>query len=70
MQQFPIFKDYTSISYTYREIDNNTGMVRATLSGPNGAEQNVGYLFIYRDGVWKIVGLSLIRDEEEQQSAQ
>lgn len=62
LSQYPIFKDYTSISYNMREIENNAGLIDATFYGPDDTKQRVRFLFIHRDDAWKIVGFSLIQD--------
>lgn len=63
VKQSPILKDYTSISYLQRDMNNNAGIVAIKLSGPDG-DRYIRYLLIYRDDSWKIVGMSMSQDQE------
>jgi hypothetical protein len=59
VEQFPSLKDNKSATFTEREIKNNVGVLKGTLTSKDGIENAVEYQLIKEDGKWRILGISM-----------
>lgn len=59
IDQYPSLKNNKSSFFNEREIKDNTGTVRGTLTAKDGAKTPIQYKLIREDGAWKILGINV-----------
>jgi TM2 domain-containing membrane protein YozV len=59
LNQYPSLKNNESSFFNEREIQNNTGFLKGTLTSKDGAKTPIEYRLIYEDGAWKIMGIQV-----------
>ncbi|MBI2786901.1 MAG: DUF4864 domain-containing protein [Legionella longbeachae] len=59
LDQYPSLKDNESSFFNTREIENNTGFVKGTLTAKDGAKTPIEYRLIKEDGTWKILNIKV-----------
>lgn len=60
LNHYPSLKNNKSAFFNEREVENNTGHVKGTLTAKDGAQTAVEYQLIKEDGEWKILGISVL----------
>jgi Na+-transporting NADH:ubiquinone oxidoreductase subunit NqrC len=59
IKQYPSLSKNKSVSFTSREIKNNEGLLRGTLTAEDNGVTPVAYKLIKESGEWKIYGLQV-----------
>lgn len=59
LKSYPILKENKNHSFSFREVENNKGILIGTLTAKDGSQTAVTYLLIKENGTWKILGISL-----------
>lgn len=60
VDKYPSLKNNESSFFNEREIKNNIGTVKGTLTAKDGAKTPIEYQLIKEDGTWKILGMNLL----------
>lgn len=60
LNQYPSLKTNESSFFNQREIQNNTGILKGTLTSKDGAKTPIEYRLIKEDGHWKILGIQVM----------
>jgi hypothetical protein len=70
IEQYPSLKNNKSTTFNEREIKNNTGRLKGTLTAIDGAKTPIEIRFIKEDDIWKILSIRVnpigIKIEEEE----
>ncbi len=61
LDQYPSLKNNKSSSFSERQIENNMGTLKGTLTAEDGAQTPIEYRLIKEDDSWKILGISAIQ---------
>lgn len=60
IEHYPSLVNNQSYFFNERSIENNTGVLKGTLTATDGAKTPIEYHLIKEDGVWKIIGIKVI----------
>lgn len=59
IENYPILKDYKSVSFKERKIENGAGYLNGTIEDADGRQLRIEYQLIKEDNKWKIQGMKL-----------
>ncbi|WP_454785485.1 DUF4864 domain-containing protein [Legionella sp. WA2024007413] len=60
LDQYPSIKNNESYFFNTREIENNLGFVKGTLTAKDGAKTPIEYRLIKEDDTWKILNIKVV----------
>lgn len=66
VEQNPILKDYNSISFTERNVENGVGYLRGIIKNADGMQMKIEYQLVKEDNKWKIQGMQLTPIEKTE----
>lgn len=59
IDKYPILKNYKSVSFTERKIENGMGYIAGTIENADGSQMKIEYQLVKEDDKWKIQGMQL-----------
>lgn len=60
IKQYPSLTNNRSSFFNERQIENNVGVMKGTLTAKDGAKTPIQYRLIKEDGVWKILNIEVL----------
>ncbi|MCB1111659.1 MAG: DUF4864 domain-containing protein [Chlamydiales bacterium] len=70
INSYPIFSENSSSNLTNLTFNNNIGTLTGTLTSVDGDVKNVEYNMIQEDGVWKILSIKILSQEQKVEEKQ
>lgn len=66
VEQYPILKNYKSVSFTDRKIEGSLGYISGTIENADGSQMKIEYQLVKEDNQWKIQALRLTPMEKKE----
>jgi hypothetical protein len=65
VEKYPILKNYKSVSFTERKIENGSGYLAGIIESADGSQMKIEYQLVKEDGKWKIQAMQLTPMEKK-----
>lgn len=60
LAHYPSLQNNKTVFFNQRQIENNTGFAKGTLTAKDGAQTAIEYQLIKEDGAWKILNIKVL----------